>query len=104
MTGRWAGSTRAQQLPPDWPRRRARVLVRDGYRCTTITEYDERCTEPADEVDHIRRGSDHSLSNLASICSWHHAKKSAREGATAARFARPSRYRPAEPHPGETRP
>ncbi|WP_026211795.1 HNH endonuclease [Longispora albida] len=104
MSGGWAGSARAQQLPPDWPRRRARVLARDGYRCRAITEYDERCTEPADEVDHIRRGGDHRLSNLQSLCAWHHGKKSAREGAHAARLARPSRYRPREPHPGEITP
>ncbi|MEV6526876.1 HNH endonuclease [Longispora sp. NPDC051575] len=104
MTGRWAGSDRRQRLPRDWPARRARILARDGWRCTAVTQFDERCDAAADEVDHIRPGDDHRDHNLAALCTWHHAKKSAREGALAAYLARPPRRRPPERHPGEIRP
>jgi 5-methylcytosine-specific restriction protein A len=57
-----------------------------------------RCTAPADEVDHIVRGDDHSYANLASICLDHHKQKTAREAAEARR--RTSNRRPAERHPG----
>jgi hypothetical protein len=40
-------------LPADWPRIRARVLRRDGNRCTHRDQYGERCEELATDVDHI---------------------------------------------------
>lgn len=99
MPSGWIGSTRRARLPRDWSARRARVLRRDGYRCTAA-DYGERCPEPATDVDHIEPGDDHSEANLASLCGWHHARKSAREGAAAAHANRAQRVRPPEPHPG----
>ena len=72
----WEGSTRRERLPPDWDRRRRRVLLRDGHRCYL-------CGEVASEVDHVEHGDDHSLENLKAICSPCHLKKSAREGRAA---------------------
>lgn len=94
----WEGSTRRARLPADWPQRVAAVKRRDRGICYV-------CGEPgADQVDHIRRGDDHSLGNLGSIhddpC---HRAKTAREAAEA-RAARPRRQRPSEPHPGLTKP
>nr|WP_291415493.1 HNH endonuclease signature motif containing protein [Actinophytocola sp.] len=54
---------------------------------------------PSTEVDHIRRGDNHDLSNLRGVCAPCHRAKSAREGGTAA-AARRARRRPSEPHPG----
>jgi hypothetical protein len=54
-------------------------------------------------VDHIKPGDDHSESNLRSLCSWHHGKKSGAEGGTAARknWRRQDRkFRRTEDHPG----
>ncbi|ADD43866.1 HNH endonuclease [Stackebrandtia nassauensis] len=96
----WHGSNRAAQLPGDWPRRRAIVLERDGYRCTRIRADDTRCPEPATDVDHIKPGNNHELDNLTALCQWHHQKKSAREGGRAAWMNRPPKKRPAEKHPG----
>lgn len=93
----WEGSTRRQRLPSDWAQRRARVLRRDGHRCTVVTD-GHRCPAPADEVDHIVRGDDHRMSNLASICTDHHKRKTAREAADARRAT--SNRRPREAHPG----
>lgn len=96
----WARSTRRDRLPVDWPARRLRVLIRDGYRCTATDPYNSRCPEPATDVDHVRPGDDHNEDNLTSLCGWHHARKSAREGAAAAHARRQPRRRPPEPHPG----
>lgn len=100
MTDRqpWAGSNRRQELPPDWLARRARILNRDGHRCTATMGDGSRCTWPASDVDHIKPGNDHSEANLRSLCRWHHARKSSAEG-NAARFRSTQRRSP-EPHPG----
>lgn len=98
----WSTSNRRQRLPKDWPVRRASVLQRDGYRCVAVLVDGERCTESATDVDHIKPGDDHSLTNLQALCRWHHARKSAREGHEArGAVRRPSRRRPEAPHPGE---
>lgn len=97
-SGKWKGSTRRARLPKDWPKIRARILKRDGYRCTVLLESGLRCPERATEVDHVIAGDDHADRNLRAICRDHHREKSAHEGATA-RSRVPLR-RPPESHPG----
>ena len=97
-SGGWVGSTRAARLPADWPMRRARVKRRARGRCEWVDEQG-RCPDPGTDCDHITPGDDHDLANLQWLCGWHHARKTAREGAAAA-APRPPRARPAEPHPG----
>lgn len=99
----WEGSDRRSRLPADWPTIRKRILRRDGNRCKSVLEDGERCPEIATEVDHVRRGDIHEDWNLAAICTWHHGKKSAREGAEAAarkRAAVRKKFRRSETHPG----
>lgn len=99
----WQGSDRRSRLPSDWPKRRARVLKRDGHRCTARDLDGNRCPEPATDVDHVRRGDVHDDWNLTSLCGWHHDRKSAREGAAEAakkRAANRKKFRRVEPHPG----
>lgn len=98
MAGGWEGSDRRSRLPYDWPRRRARVLRRDRWRCTALVD-GVPCGALATEVDHVERGDDHDERNLTSLCRHHHARKSGAEGA-AARHAHGSRARAPEPHPG----
>jgi 5-methylcytosine-specific restriction endonuclease McrA len=98
----WNGSDRRSRLPADWPKIRTRILRRDMHRCTHITN-GIRCNKPATEVDHIRRGDDHSERNLRSLCSECHATKSGREGAAAFHANRrrnDKRFRRHEEHPG----
>ena len=77
-------------------------MRRDGYRCVALLADGERCTEPASDVDHIIPSDDHSLTNLQALCSWHHVRKTAREGHEANRARnRPRRRRQDKPHPGE---
>ena len=76
----WQGSTRRERLPANWPALRAERLRLDHYRCRWIVN-GRRCTEPATDVDHIVAGDDHSMSNLRSLCSAHHLRKSGQEGA-----------------------
>jgi hypothetical protein len=71
------GSTRA------WRNQRARILARDGYRCTAI-EDGERCaiTAPAPlEVHHLNPGQGPTADDheLATVCRHHHCR--ARYGA-----------------------
>jgi hypothetical protein len=99
MPGGWVGSDRAQRLPPDWPAITARIKRRDHGRCTWRTN-GRRCTGNSDQVDHIQPGDDHSDRNLRSLCTAHHAAKSAREGVDARAAIRAKRLRPQPPHPG----
>lgn len=99
----WETSDRRSRLPRDWPAIRARVLREADHRCEQTTG-GERCEAEATDVDHIRRGDDHSRGNLRALCPRHHKRKTAYEGGAAAgaaarRRAR-LRYRPPEPHPG----
>lgn len=99
----WDGSSRRQELPRDWEHRRRRVLARDNRRCTHRDQYGRRCDEPATDVDHIVPGGNHAESNLRSLCSWHHGKKSGNEGgaARAANWRRnDKKFRRTESHPG----
>jgi len=89
----WATSTRRLRLPRDWPKIRAAILERDGYRCRLGLPV---CTIQATEVDHIFRGENHAESNLQAVCRDCHQVKSSSEGAA----AKPKRLRPVEKHPG----
>lgn len=98
----WRNSDRRSRLPANWASIRREVLRRDGNRCTW-REHGDRCaTTTGLEVDHIRRGDDHSPANLRTLCSLHHASKSAQEGAEALAKRRAkihSSYRRHEDHP-----
>lgn len=89
----WHGSDRAARLPPDWARRRARILRRDPV-CQVCQ------LAPSTQVDHVLPGDDHSEANLRGICGPCHATKSGREGGRAAAARRPPARRPPDPHPG----
>jgi 5-methylcytosine-specific restriction endonuclease McrA len=97
----WHGSDRLARLPSNWRTLRAKVLKRDGFMCVAILrDTGTRCTAIATDVDHIVPGDNHDMTNLQSLCSWHHARKSSAEGA-AARGRRVPRKRPADRHPGD---
>lgn len=100
----WVDSGRKAELPKDWARRRSKVLRRDGWQCKARLTDGGRCPEKATDVDHIRRGNNHHEKNLQSLCGWHHAKKSAAEGAAARieDFKRRAKisHLPREDHPG----
>lgn len=93
----WSSSNRKQDLPPDWEERRSRVLRRDNWSCQIRSE---GCVSHATDVDHIRRGSDHSDSNLRAACSRCHDRKSSAEGHARRRELKALRSRPVERHPG----
>lgn len=98
----WENSDRHDRLPSDWAKRRRVVLERCGYRCEWDLGGGVRCGERATDVDHIRRGDDHSFANLRGLCSAHHARKSAGEGwAERQRLLKVSRgkFRRVEVHP-----
>ena len=66
----------------EWRNLRARVLIRDLYRCAV-----PGCTDVATTVDHIKRrqdGGTEDLSNLRSLCSLH--DKQVKESSTGKRF------------------
>lgn len=83
----WAGSTRRARLPRNWPTLRARVLQRDSQRCTHHDEHGHRCPARATDVHHLNGDDNHTPSNLASLCSAHHATETGRQG-NAARIDR----------------
>lgn len=80
----WEGSSRRARLPANWAKLRERVFQEAGYRCEWTERYSdgevERCIQPAEECDHIRRGDDHSRRNLRALCHAHHSMKSGWEG------------------------
>lgn len=101
----WEGSTRKATLPVDWPKLRQDVFDRDGHRCTYMRSDGRRCsTRDRLECDHVGDRLNHDPSNLTTLCSWHHLRKSSSQGgqaAAAAKAERPSlaRRKP-ERHPG----
>lgn len=106
MSGGWSGrsaTSRHDELPPDWPAIRAEVLDRDGHRCVWILPSGARCPNAATEVDHIGSKNVHEKWNLRSLCSPHHAKRTAIQGMqeAAARRALPPRRRAARDHPSD---
>lgn len=102
MSG-WSTSNRRTELPPDWQTIRKRILRRDQDKCQWLIEGHGKCERPANEVDHRKRGSDHSDANLRALCTWHHQRKSSNEGAqvtAAQRRAIRQRFTRNESHPG----
>lgn len=95
MSGGWSTSDRRSRLPANWYAE-IRPAVLDGRPCQI--RWDAGCEGVATEVDHIRRGDDHSMTNLQPACAWCHARKSSAEGHAARRYYS-ARRRP-ESHPG----
>jgi 5-methylcytosine-specific restriction endonuclease McrA len=94
----WAGATRRQRLPEDWELNyRLPVLSRDRWLCQINGP---GCTRPATDVDHIKRGDDHSRQNLRAVCPTCHGKKSSAEGNAAKAKLKAQRRRPADRYPG----
>lgn len=93
----WSSSDRRSRLPSDWESRRSQVLSRDDWLCQ-IEGPD--CQVGATDVDHIRRGDNHSLGNLRAACSRCHSKKSSAEGNARKAELRSQRRRPRDRHPG----
>ena len=79
----WASSGRRQELPPNWPALRRAVLKRDKDRCQWKMGRTGICGATANQVDHVRRGPDHSQANLRALCADHHKEKSSSEGGAA---------------------
>lgn len=103
MSGQWQGSDRLSRLPANWDAIRRQVHKRDGSRCQVFLSDGRQCNAPAVDVDHIKAGDDHSLTNLRCICDYHHKKKSAAEGGRAyqAKIRKSkSKFRRVEKHPG----
>ncbi len=96
MPGGWVGSDRRERLPADWEERRLTVLRESGYRCEVTMRDGSRCRDKATDVDHREAGDDHSHGNLQAICTWHHRRKSSREG----NAARVRTHRDKGLHPG----
>jgi 5-methylcytosine-specific restriction protein A len=101
----WVGSNLQATLPSDWGATTLRILNRDRHRCQHIREDTGRgCLKPAHEVDHISNhasGGTDDDSNLQALCSWHHGKKSGREGGTASGRSRRAKRDAVKPlHPG----
>lgn len=98
----WQGSTRRSRLPANWDAIRVDVLDRDGHRCTA-DDSGARCPSTDGlEVDHIERGDNHVLSNLRTLCRFHHGAKTAQEGLAALAAKRAGinqKFRRSDPRP-----
>lgn len=91
-------SRRRSELPADWNKIRARVLRRDNGKCVF-------CGAPANQVDHITPGQNHSIGNLRSLCRTCHMRRTAaqsKESRKRGGWTRPKRARrkPPPKHPG----
>jgi 5-methylcytosine-specific restriction endonuclease McrA len=101
----WKGSNRKSTLPVGWPAIQIRILKRDHHACQHVREdTGRRCGLRATDVDHIipnSQGGSDADSNLQALCTWHHRRKSGREGGLASGQARTARAEAAKPlHPG----
>ncbi|WP_082981763.1 HNH endonuclease [Mycolicibacterium mucogenicum] len=93
----WDTSARRFDLPANWPVIQRGVLRDARWLCEIGLP---GCLTEATEVDHKKRGNDHSRSNLQAACSWCHGKKSSQEGNAERNRRRALRKRPTERHPG----
>lgn len=90
-------SGRTAPLPRMWKAIRANVLRRDNWQCQWVREDTGLlCLEKATDVDHIDDPEDHRHSNLRSLCSWHHDKRTASQGGQ----ANAAKRRVQKTHPG----
>lgn len=101
----WENSTRKLRLPANWASLRRQRLEIDGHRCTWLLPSGSRCPEKATDIDHIvPMTDDNRIEALRSLCSGHHARKSAHEGGMAwgamRRQIAAKRFRPQPAHPG----
>lgn len=94
----WAGSTRRQRLPANWPQIVREIKRRARGRCQATTHH-PHCTGEGTDVDHIIEGDDHRLANLQLLSTICHRAKTAREAAERNRAKVTGRKRP-ERHPG----
>lgn len=100
MSGGWGDSDRRQRLPKNW----ASTIVpavwkRAGGRCEwRLPRTGNRCPRNGKDVDHIKAGDDHRMSNLRLLCEFHHDKKTAQEGVWGRRKKKSGRA--PERHPG----
>ena len=100
MSGQWKDSSRGSELTSLFYRMRPLVLARDRHECQwvdplVVKDYSTHvhvhvseeiqiasitiCGEYATDVDHIN-GHDDDMGNLQSLCSYHHDKKSSKQG------------------------
>lgn len=93
----WNSSSRSSRLPVDWLAIRKAVLIEADWICQIGYSV---CTTAATDVDHTRRGDDHSRSNLRAACAACHLRKSSHEGNARRRELKALRSRPQERHPG----
>jgi 5-methylcytosine-specific restriction endonuclease McrA len=91
-------SARHERLPDDWEESYRKPTMRKARGLCQIRG--PRCTHRATQIDHIRPGDDHSLTNLQAACKNCHADKSAAEGVSARSQKRAKGKRPPERHPG----
>ena len=97
-SGSWGTSDRRSRLPGNWfSSIRPAVLKRDGYRCQLKLA---GCLGKATDVDHIKPGDDHSMTNLQAACKTCHQQKSSDEGNRAKAALRAARFRKKPVHPG----
>ena len=79
----YVSNHRKERLPPPsvWERIRQTVFIRDNWTCYICKSN----TPPADTIDHIQRGDNHDLDNLAPVHDRNaphcHRSKTGREGA-----------------------
>jgi 5-methylcytosine-specific restriction endonuclease McrA len=93
----WSSSNRRSQLPSDWERKRRRVMRRDNWECQIKGP---GCLGSATDVDHVRRGGNHSDENLRAACRACHSRKSSAEGNARQNELKALKKRPVERHPG----
>ncbi|MCB1275730.1 HNH endonuclease [Prosthecobacter sp.] len=67
----WQG-TGTDKYPPDWKFRSAEVRKRDGDRCQ-VAGCPNLDSKHVHHLDAIKNGGSHVLSNLITLCAFHHA-------------------------------
>lgn len=98
-----AWGERSYEMPPDWWKTRAKVIKRDGGRCTWRLPSGKRCPRTEElEVDHKvqpMHGGTHHPDNLRTLCEHHHRIVTQQQAASG-NIRYKNRKQP-ETHPGK---
>lgn len=94
------GEEKGRELPANWESEIVpAVKDKAGGRCQWTLPSGRRCPRRGTDVDHIGPNHVHKLNNLRLLCSFHHDKRTSKQGLAARAARKAQKFRRGEEHP-----